>query len=280
MSARIDVEGMSHPGKVRATNEDQFLVAELTKSLRLQCTSLPIDGRLDLAGETTGHLFLVADGMSDTPDGEVAGELAVFTAVEYVLATLPWFFGARGGAPEDVRMDLVAMMKEAESVVQSAAVGRPGKRRMGTTLTVAYLIGRDLFAAQVGDSRCYLLSDSVLHHVTTDATVDRQLVGEGEADPNEKETWGFGSALTEAIGGKEKGVYPEVHTATVAEGDTILLCTDGLTRHVPDREIAAILASEDSAAKQCEHLIAAANDAGGSDNITVIVGRVLAETDV
>ena len=74
-------------------------------------------------------------------------------------------------------------------------------------------------------------------------------------------------------------MYPEVHTATVAEGDTILLCTDGLTRHVPDREITAILGSDAPVGRQCEDLIEAANYAGGTDNITVIVGRVLAETD-
>jgi protein phosphatase len=176
-------------------------------------------------------------------------------------------------------MDLVAMMKEAESVVQSAAVGKPGQRRMGTTLTVAYLIGQHLFAAQVGDSRCYLLRDSVLHHVTTDDTVTQQLSDEGKTGPKDAEAWGFGNVLTEAIGGKEQGVYPLVHTAAVAEGDTILLCTDGLTRHVPESEIADILTTEGPAAAQCENLIAAANDAGGSDNITVVVGRVLGKTD-
>jgi protein phosphatase len=278
-ATKVDADGVSHPGKVRKQNEDHFLVGELRKSLTLRRTSLPVSGQTDLAGETTGHLFLVADGMSDAANGEVASELAVFTAVEYVLATLPWFFGARGGSPDDVREDLVAMVKDADSVVRSAAVGQPGKPRMGTTLAVAYLIGLDLFVTQVGDSRCYVLRGSELRQLTRDDTVTQELVEEGRADPKQDEVWGFGNSLTEVVGGEEQGVYPEVTTARVDSGDTILLCTDGLTRHVTDREIATVLSADEPASTLCQRLIEAANEAGGSDNITVVVGRVLAESD-
>ena len=116
---------------------------------------------------------------------------------------------------------------------------------------------------------------SELHQITTDDTMAEKLVESGALEPEDVAESRLSSVLSQAIGGAEKGIRPSVQVATLGVGDTVLLCTDGLTDHVADFEIAEVLSTNEPAESKCRKLIKKANDAGGSDNITVVVCRVL-----
>jgi protein phosphatase len=275
MPLTIDVEGLSDVGKVREKNEDQFLIAELEKAMVIRRTTLERDSQTQLSDAMTGHLLVVADGMGGHADGEVASELATVTVTRYVLGMLPWFHGVAGRREEDVTADLIRALKRCESVVQTAADEQTQARRMGTTLTMVYLNFPDVFVVNVGDSRCYLQRGSELHQVTVDQTAAQEMLEQGVFDSEEVVDSTLRSALSQAIGGAEHGVQPDAYVVKVEPADTILLCTDGLSDYVPEKTIAGILAPDEPADAKCSNLVAAANDAGGSDNITAIVARVL-----
>ncbi len=275
MSITVDAAGQSDVGKVREKNEDQFLVAELDKSMSIKTTTLPAESRAQLVDAMRGYLFLVADGMGGHTEGDVASELATFTVVRYVLGTLPWFHGVAGRRQEDVAADLVRALEKCESEVQAAAASDKEPLPMGTTLTMAYLSYPNLFVVNVGDSRCYLLRGSELHQITVDQTAaqelqERRLLGHDEAADS-----AAGSVLSQAIGGAEHGVDPDAYLVKVEPGDTVLLCTDGLSDQLPDPRIAEILGTGYASDETCANLVSAANDAGGADNVTAVVVRVL-----
>jgi protein phosphatase len=136
---------------------------------------------------------------------------------------------------------------------------------MATTLTMALLTGDTLEVAHVGHSRCYLHRQGRLNRVTRDHTMAELFAGQGVCSPS------YVHMLYNAIGGDLPAVKPELHRMTLEPDDLILLCTDGLTRHLADEEIAALLGRGGGAATTCEALVAAANAAGGEDNVTVVL---------
>jgi protein phosphatase len=275
MSVVIDAEGLSDVGKVREKNEDQFLIAELEKSMAIRRTTLEPDSQSQLSGAMKGHLFVVADGMGGHADGEVASELATVAVTRYVLGMLPWFHGVAGRREEDVTADLIRALKRCEFVVQTAADEQTLPRRMGTTLTLAYLNFPDLFVVNVGDSRCYVYRGSEFNQITVDQTAAQQLHEQGVLEADEVADSVASSILLQSIGGADHGVQPDAYVVKVEFADTILLCTDGLSDYVPEKTIARILATDEPSDAKCWNLVKAANDAGGSDNITAVVARVL-----
>jgi serine/threonine protein phosphatase PrpC len=144
---------------------------------------------------------------------------------------------------------------------------------MGTTLTLAYSVGSDLFVAHAGDSRCYVFRDGELFQLTNDHTKERALAQQGDVPLSPAMRRRFSHVITNLVGGHEPGVEAEVHKTSLQHGDVLLLATDGLSRHVSDHEIAAILDAEAAPQAACEQLVQAALNGGGRDNITVIVAR-------
>jgi protein phosphatase len=144
---------------------------------------------------------------------------------------------------------------------------------MGTTLTMAYIVWPRLYVVHAGDSRCYLFHKRRLKQITTDHSYAQEFVDAGVIEPEEAEKSRWSHLLWNVIGGKGDEVRPEVHKARLSTNDSLLLCTDGLTYHVSDDELAELLASDLSAAELCQQLVDVANEAGGSDNITVVVAR-------
>jgi protein phosphatase len=275
MSMAIDVEGLSDVGKVRDRNEDQFLIAQLEKSLVIRRTTLKPDSQAELSDAMTGYLLVVADGMGGYADGEVASELATVTVTRYVLGMLPWFHGLAGRREEDVTVDLIRALKRCESITQTAADDPTRFGLIQTTLTMAYLNFPDLFVVNVGDSRCYVLRNAELNQITVDQSTVQQLHEPGV--PNAEDAAGSvtGSILSHAIGGADHGVRPDAYVVKVEPADTILLCTNGLSNYVPDKTIEQVLGTNELADAKCRNLVTAANDAGGSDNITAVVARIL-----
>lgn len=144
---------------------------------------------------------------------------------------------------------------------------------MGTTVTLAYHLDGQLCVVHVGDSRAYLFADDELTQMTHDHTLVAEMVERGDLDPDEIAHHRLRHVITNVVGGTDAGVDVEAHALEVHRGDRLLLCSDGLTEMVTDGAIAATLRSQPDPETACTMLVALANDAGGADNITVLIVR-------
>ncbi len=267
----VRAHGATSVGKVRSANEDQFLIAQMTKSLRVPQSSLPQPQTR--WGDETAQLFVVADGMGGHLGGEQASALAVLTIEEFVLHTFKWFFRLKGAEEQNVLREFQTAMRQADARVYEEAIWNPQLRGMGTTLTLAYCLGAEAFVAHVGDSRCYLRHGQALQQLTQDHTLLAELVSRGHNSPQEAAGHHLRHVITNVVGGHDPGVKVELHKVTLEPGDQLLLCSDGLSGELNDGQIAAVLASEADPRLACERLIAEAEAHGGRDNITVIVAH-------
>jgi protein phosphatase len=272
MAIHMDCDGLTDKGRMRDTNQDQFLIADLRKSLELHRTSLDLKDHTRLFGVSHGKLLLVADGMGGHAGGERASTLAVDTLAMYVLNSQRWLYRLEEGGEEDFVDDLKVGLKRCQDSVEAEGESTPRRRGMGTTLTMAYVIWPRVYVVHAGDSRCYLSRDSKLWQITKDHTMAQEFVDAGVLSPVEAEESRWSHTLWNSIGGPDE-VQPEVHKAELLVGDSLLLCSDGLTKHVADEQIQERLGGDETAESACQSLVDAANQAGGSDNITVVVAR-------
>lgn len=270
-SLTVDTFGLTDTGKVRPANEDNFLVAELSKALCVKQSSLKAP--VTQHGQDRGHLFLVADGMGGHAAGERASALAVQSIEEFVLNTLQWFFDLRGPDGDSVVAEFQEALRRTDARVIDESVRNPELRGMGTTLTAAYQHGTALFLVHVGDSRGYLWRGGKLRQITRDHTLVAEWQRHGILSAEEAENHRMRHVIVNVVGGRESGVKVEAHKVDLEAGDTVLLCTDGLTEMLSDVQIAAILGAEPSPQAACERLIAEANAQGGRDNVTAVIAR-------
>ncbi len=269
---RLTCAGISHPGKVRQNNEDHFLIAKLAKSMKILQTNLPQTGTTRFS-EEDGYLLVVADGMGGAAAGERASALAILSIEQFALNTLKWFFHL-GGRGESVLLDeLRQSVEAADRSVMDAATDDRHLSGMGTTLTVGYCVGADLYIVHAGDSRAYLCREGHLEQVTTDHTLVQLLVENGLITPEAAKTHARRNVVTNVVGGPQAGVQAEIHKVQLREGDIILLCSDGLTEAVADDRIAAILTRDEAPKALANRLVEAALDSGAPDNVSVIVAR-------
>jgi serine/threonine protein phosphatase PrpC len=211
-------------------------------------------------------VFAVADGLGGHQGGEVASAAAVEP-----LATLD---GREFADPAEAAEALAGAIADANSAILDQASGNPGLWGMGTTVTAAAVAGDQLQLAHVGDSRAYLLRDGSLDQVTTDHTVVGELVRRGRLTPAQAAVHPERSILTRAVGLDPRIPVDTPDPIDLRPGDQILLCSDGLTEAVPDPQIGELLATNPDGDAACHALIDTANNAGGPDNITLIVIRV------
>jgi protein phosphatase len=270
----VDAFGATDVGKKRDRNEDQFLIAELSKSMLVHLTSLPHADHQRLVGGAQGKLFIVADGMGGHGGGRVASTVAVDSIVQYALNIMPWFFGLNDSQEEDLMDELKAALQRCQRSVKHAAEGETEHSRMGTTLTMAYVLWPRLYVVHAGDSRCYLGRGPELEQITRDHTLAQQLVEQKVMSTEKAEKSKWSSVLWNAIGGGKDELWPEVYRSDLKRGDTLLLCTDGLTKHLDEQAISRELKARPSSAQTAtESLIERANREGGKDNVTVVVAR-------
>jgi len=263
--------GLTDPGKVRATNEDQFLIAVLLKALQVQGTSLP-HPKVQHSNDRS-YLFVVADGMGGHAGGEQASALAIDSVETFMLETFKWFFQIKGKEEDRVLGEFHSALGRAHARVLAEAAEHPELRGMGTTLTLAYSLNDVLFVAHVGDSRCYLYRNRVLYRLTSDHTLVEAMVRRGALTAEEAATHGWRHVITNAVGLGTPAVKVEVHKVHLEAGDAVLLCSDGLSEMLPEEEIACVLQTEAEPERCCRQLVARANEAGGRDNITVVVAH-------
>jgi serine/threonine protein phosphatase PrpC len=269
---RIECHAVSDRGRVRTTNEDQFLVGDLARTLLIGQTSLSREDHSRLVGDPLGKLLVVADGMGGMGGGSLASSVAVDTLVGYVLNAMPWFFGLDEKRQDDLADELKAAVERCQAAVERAA--GEDHAPMGTTLTMAYVLWPRAYVLHVGDSRCYVFRAGHVLQVTRDQTMAQRLADSGVLDGKQAAESSWKDVLWSAIGGGESELAPEVYKVHLEAGDALLLCTDGLTKHVGDDEIAAVLAGHASAEDACVKLVGLAKAAGGSDNVTVAVAAI------
>ena len=263
--------GVTDRGKVRTINEDQFLIAELTKAMRVWQTSLP-EPKLQV-GEERAHLFLVADGMGGHRAGERASGLAVAAIEQFTLNSFRWFFGSDTADAERVLAQFQAAIRHADARIVEEAAEHPELRGMGTTVTMAFQLGAQLCVIHVGDSRAYLYRDQELYQLTEDHTVVADMVRSGALRPDEAAGHRLRHSITNVVGGPELGVKVEARALEVQDGDRLLLCSDGLTEMLTNGAIAATLDAESAPEAAAKKLLARANEGDANDNITLIVVR-------
>jgi PPM family protein phosphatase len=267
---RLDVSGLTHTGHQRTNNEDHFYVAKCSRVLQTLTTSLP-DGDVPAQAEETNYVMIVADGMGGHAAGEVASRMAIASLIKLALEVPDWILRMdEGYRREIVRRSRTRVQKVGAMIVEHG-LRDPALKGMGTTLTLARSLGRDLMITHVGDSRAYLLRDGQLHRLTRDHTYAQLLVDIGELDPADVASSQHRHVLTNALGGATEEVHVDTDRAVLEDGDRVLLCSDGLTDLVDDETILRLLRDAAGSHEACERLVQEALDRGGRDNVTVIV---------
>jgi protein phosphatase len=269
---QVDVGARTHPGLVREHNEDHFLVARVGRSLETMDSNLPA-GNLPARFDEKGYLLIVADGIGGSAGGEVASQMAIEFAVSLLLSKGRWQMRV---VPEEVP----AVLKRADADVRKInhalleyAEQASHLLGMGTTMTGVYSVGRDLFLAHVGDSRAYLFHDGRLLQLTRDQTMAQALADLGVISQEEVARHRLRNVLIGALGGQGGLADADVEHLHLADGDRLLLCSDGLTDMVADAGIADVLRQTASSAEACRILEERALQAGGNDNVTVVVAH-------
>ena len=268
---QIDVAALSHTGYHRENNEDHFFVTKLTRTLQTLTTSLPAGSVPDRADEVN-YVMVVADGMGGHAAGEVASRMAISALVSLALDIPDWIFKVDAEHARELEERSRTRVQEIGALLVEQGERDPALRGMGTTLTGARSLGRDLMITHVGDSRAYLLRGEGLHHLTRDHTYAQLLVDLGQLAPGDVATSRHRHVLMNALGaGSHATVQVDTDHLQLEDGDRVLLCSDGLTDLVDDATITGILLAATRSEDACERLVQRALDGGGRDNVTVIV---------
>lgn len=266
--ARIDTAARSDVGLRRRRNEDDCAIL-LEKPQSGHASGIDDDYR---PVWSRGVSLIVADGLGGHDDGDKASAEAVRFMYNYAARILPWMAGPSQLDHARLGDELRGTMRRLHERIVDKALETGASLAMGTTLTFCYVAGGVAHIAHAGDSRCYLLREGRLEQITTDHTMANKLIARGLVTPDKVAPY-LESTLCNCLGGGVQEMFAEIHHVPVATGDTLLLCTDGLTKHVSDCDIAEILCAGQSAARTTRRLIQAALTGGGSDNVTVALCR-------
>ena len=270
---RVESYGVSHVGHVRPVNEDHFVVASLQRSVQLRQTNLEDHRPLDRLCGPMAYLYAVADGVGGASGGRQASGLAVESIVEYLSETVGSYHAVAPGREHDFLDPLRQAVQRAHDRLLDAF--RSGEREgPATTLTLALLVWPRAFLVHVGDSRAYHYRAGALRRLTRDQTMGAFLVAQRAVSEQQAERSGLNDVLASALGAAD--MTPAVEVLDVEPGDVLLLCTDGLTKHLSEAQIAAVLAAPADAREWCRELVERALADGGRDNVTVVVVHTLA----
>jgi protein phosphatase len=256
----LDVAALSETGAVRAHNEDVALVGAIDAEPKLSL-------RTSIAAALVGRSVLaVCDGMGGAKAGEVASEQAALSIGGYLSRLTP---------REDLAFAVAESVRVASAAVYELSRENPRFAGMGTTATVCAVEGSSVAVAQVGDSRAYLYRDERLRQITRDQTLAQVLVERGQLRPEDARSFPMSNVILQALG-TGPTVDVDVRTLRIEPGDTILVCSDGLSGALDDDVLSEVLGTAANASLACARLVARALDAGATDNVTCIVARVVA----
>jgi serine/threonine protein phosphatase PrpC len=271
----IDSYGLTHTGLVRPSNQDHFLIGQLRQRFDVKQSSLPDLAEIPVAEERIASLMMVADGVGGGQKGETASRLALEELTQYITESVRCYYSADSGDSDFTRALEAGAMKSHQSVIEHGAAD-PDSRGMATTLTLWIGVWPWCYLLQVGDSRYYQYRDGKLIQISRDQTMAQELLDSGVfAKSIAAGNSPLSNMLSSSIGGHQTA--PVVKRLPNSWSTTHLVCSDGLTKHVPDARIAQRLGAMKSARQVCEDLLQDALDGGGTDNITITVGRVVAK---
>lgn len=261
--------GRTHVGQQRATNQDNYLIADMRRLLDVCDSSL---GELDgekVVGRPPGELLIVADGMGGYANGERASQVAVQMLAEYVSNLMEQFLVIDPDDDQDFRNELLKAPEMIHKKLVAEGRTSADKAQMGTTLTAAYVAWPWCYILHVGDSQAYLMRDLEIQKITRDQTVAQLFLDGGakESDISAR----FFHTLDSCIAASSHAPRPDLHRLMLQTGDKLILNSDGLTRHVSINSMLEVLQQSGSVEEKCEQLVQRANDEGGRDNITVVI---------
>ena len=258
------VFGKTDRGRTRDHNEDTFLVADLSTG---NASLLPEVREHEIGPR--GSFFMVADGMG----GAVAGELASEMAADLIYRHLATAWAADpDSSPERFAFRMREAVVLANARIYAYAKEHPEVRGMGTTVTAAGVYGEDLYLTQIGDSRAYLVRNRIAIQLTKDQSLMQRLVDAGELTEEEAEQSERRNIILQALG-PDPEVKVDLTHQSLRRGDTLIICSDGLSGLVRREEFAEQVAEHSDLPSLCGALIDLANERGGPDNITVVAAH-------
>lgn len=269
-NAEIDGWGASHIGHVRTINQDTFILATVHKRIEVHATNLPRLSSPGGADDRLATLAAVADGIGSGVGGERASRSAIAELTRYI-THVRRCWETHDEERDDFLEALQRAALDSHKQLREVRERDPDLTGLATTLTLVVGVWPWIYLLQVGDSRYYLYRDGALRQVTHDQTYAQDLVDQGILSRSEAAQSMVANLLTSAVGGVN--FEPVVSRIRSDWNNVHLLCSDGLTRHVPDDLIAERLRTMTSARQVCERLIKDALENGGTDNVTVVVGR-------
>ena len=267
-----DVYGLSHAGRVRKDNQDRFLIATIHKRIDVLHTNLAVGTRIQVGDERLAILAMVADGVGGGVGGAEASAAALEAAMEYVNNSMAVYYGAHSDGSQFEELLKAAAIRAHEAVLARRAE-RGVQGTMATTLTLYIGVWPTYYLLQVGDSRYYVWRQGTLTQLTRDQTMAQDLVDQGVFTPTVAARSPMANILSSALGGSTTA--PVVKRLDSDWHNVHLLCSDGLTKHVTDARIAEVLGTMTSARQACEQLLQDALDGGGTDNVTIVISRVV-----
>jgi protein phosphatase len=273
----IDAWGLTHAGEVREENEDHFFLGSLSRGVVVDATSISDDPAAVVEPERLASFAMVADGVGQGGGGEEASRAAVQALVQHVSTGFHEAYVAEATDPEAFPRLLEGAALACHDRLHERADEEHGARGFATTLTLFLGLWPHAYLLHVGDSRCYVFRDGELTQISRDQTMAQDLVDAGVLTQSKAQDTKWAHVLSSAIGGQQ--AEPVVSKIVRKWGTIVLLCSDGLTKHVSDERIAERLGALTSAKETCEELLQDALDGGGSDNITIIIGRTIKPAD-
>ena len=273
----IEIAARTDRGRERETNEDAYLVFRTGRFLERIHSSIATD---DLTShyDQGGYIMAVADGMGGVAGGEVASREALVEAFRLILRSPKWLLSLDDPETRDSEIRSFFDRTKLYLAGVHAALLRhgaadPSVEGMGTTLTVAYSVGFDLFVVHVGDSRVYLYRDGAVRNVTRDHTVAQTLADTGAISQDDVAMHPSRHVLTQVLGGHGGWLRGDTTHLRLQSGDAIVVCSDGLTAVAGNEDIARVLVSAPSSEVACDSLVRLTLERGAPDNVTVIVAR-------
>jgi serine/threonine protein phosphatase PrpC len=249
---RLRADALTDVGRVREHNEDSVLVFEYKRD--------------SLLNPAQTFLYVVADGMGGAEAGEVASAIAVETIRNYVESKIAI------AEAFDLRLTLQEALEQANSKIIEYQAAHPEARGMGSTAVAALVNPPEAAIAWVGDSRAYICDGQGLRQLSKDHSLVQRLIEIGQITPDEARHHEHKNVITRSLGARPTGpAGAESLSVRLKRGDRLLLCSDGLTTHVEDRQIEELLRRHSDPAAAAQELVVAANAGGGTDNVSVVV---------
>lgn len=256
--------GATDRGKVRPNNEDQFAIfrrRRATDVVRSSFAAVPVP-------EDVSFVLVVADGVGGSHAGEVASRLAIQSMLELSGQATSWVMKLQDPTAQQIQERVEAYIQRVQETLLSFSRALPPLAGMGTTWTSAQLLPPHAIVVHLGDSRAYLFQNGRLQQVTRDETMAQAFIDSG-ADPSAVRR--FRKVLLNSLGGNQKSAVAQIHCIDFGPGDRLMLCTDGLYEMVTEDDIERALQRDAPPQEICDALVRQALDAGGKDNVTIVL---------